>query len=29
MRRTMQELRDRAAYLLNLLGDKGALLREK
>jgi hypothetical protein len=29
MSRIMQDLRDRAAYLLTLLGDKGALLREK
>lgn len=27
--RIMQDLRDRAAYLLTLLGDKCALLREK
>lgn len=29
MSRTMQDLRDRAAYLLTLLGDKSTLLREK
>ncbi len=29
MQRTMQDLRDRAGYLLTLLNDKAALLREK